>query len=812
METLLHELRVAARRLRRAPGFTVIVVLTLALGIGANTAIFSVVNSLLLKPLPYPEPARLATIEHHYPGLNDLHAPVSAAGFRKYRDDTRSFESVAVETGWGPALTGYGEPQRLRGARVSGLWFRTYGVAPALGRAITPADDEPGANQVVVLSDGLWRRVFGADGGIIGRKVLLNGTPYDVIGVMPRGFEDFYNRDVELFTPVALTPEQFAQGWGNEYLSLTARLKPGVTTQAAAVEMDRIAVQVRADPAAGRDGGWGLTVTSLDEKAKGKLRPVLLVLLGAVGFVLLIACANVANLLLVRATGRVKETAIRAAMGAERWQVVRGTLTESVLLAALGGGLGLLLAGWGVSLLPKLAPERMRALQDVGIDGVVLVFTLVVAVLTGLVFGLVPALQSARPDLQETLREGGRGGTADRSGLLVRRLLVVAEVALALTLLTGAGLLVRSFARLQGVDPGFDPKNVLTFQLALPSGRYPSDTAQIAFFDQVLERLATVPGVKAAGATSVLPFGGSWSTGSFAIENLQPKKGEPGPWGDIRVVSPDFLRTLRVPLLKGRTFTPQDRLGAPPVAVVDEELVRRYWPAQDPIGKRITFDDPTAAGDTAHWISVVGVVGHTKHEGLDADARVQLYLPYEQNGSSVMSVVLRTAGDPNRVVPLARAAVQAVDRDQPLARVRTLDSLVGDSLGERRLSMTLLAAFATVALLLAALGIYGIMAHLVTQRTRELGVRMALGAATGDVLGLVLRQGMGLAAAGIAFGLVGALSLTRLMTSQLYSVRATDPATFATVAVVLGAVALLATAVPALRAARVDPVEALRQE
>ncbi|MBX6365910.1 MAG: ABC transporter permease, partial [Gemmatimonadetes bacterium] len=422
MDTLLHELRVAVRRLRRTPGFTIVVVLTLALGIGANTAIFSVVNALLLKPLPYPDPGRLVTIEHHYPRLNDLHAPVSAAGFRKYRDDTRSFESVAVETGWGPALTGYGEPQRLRGARVSGLWFRTYGVSPAIGRAITPADDEPGSNHVVVLTDGLWRRVFGADPSIIGRKVLLDGEPYDVIGVMPRGFRDFYDREAELFAPVALTPEQYAQSWGREYLALTARLRKGVAVQAAAAEMDRIAAEVRAGPLAGVGAAWGLRVTTLDEKQKGTLRPILLVLLGAVGFVLLIACANVANLLLVRATARAKETAIRAAMGAERWQVVRGTLTESLLLAAVGGALGLLLAGWGVSVLPKLAPERLRILQDVGIDGVVLVFTLVVAVVTGLFFGLVPALSASRPDLQETLREGGRGGTADRTGLLVRRL------------------------------------------------------------------------------------------------------------------------------------------------------------------------------------------------------------------------------------------------------------------------------------------------------------------------------------------------------------------------------------------------------
>ena len=811
METILTDLRYSFRRLRNSPAFSAIVILTLALGIGANTAIFSVVNAVLLRPLPYREPERLVTIEHFYPSLNRLQAPVSIPGFGEYRDKTKSFESVAVQSGWAPNLTGQGDPERLQGQRVSGLWFRVLGVAPLHGRALLPEEAEPGKEKVVVLSYGLWQRLYGGETSAIGKTMQLNGEPYQIVGVMPEDFRAFFGRNSQLFAPLAFRPEQYSYASGNnEFLSLTARLKPGVTLAQAKAEMSNFAARLKREYVDSWPTDWTLTVTPLSEEATGDIRPALLVLLGAVGFVLLIACANVANLLLARGAARMKEVAIRTALGAKRAQLVRQLLTESVLLAFVGGALGLLLAYGGVRMLVKLNPTNLPRADEIGIDASVMAFTLFVSLLTGLVFGLAPALQTSKANLQETLKEGGRSASSDRGGHAVRRVLVVAEVALALTLLTGAGLLIRSFARLQGVTPGFDASNLLTFNLALPGSRYSSDTATIAFFDQTLPAVAAVPGVKAVGATSVLPFGGGWSTGSFRIEGVQTAADQQGPWGDIRVISPDFFKTLGVPLLKGRTFTAQDREGAPLVAVVDEELAQRYWKNVEPVGKRITFSGETDSVQT--WIEVVGVVGHTKHEGLDADARIQLYLPYPQAGTGFMSIAVRTAGDPLQVVNSVRAAVHSVDRDLPISNINTMDKLLEQSVGQRRLSMLLLMLFAAIALTLASIGIYGVMSYSVTQRSHELGVRMALGAARSNVLALVVRQGMTLALIGVGIGLLGAFALTRLIASQLYSIRPTDPLTFGIVALLLTGIALIATFVPALRATRVDPVVALRQE
>jgi putative ABC transport system permease protein len=540
------------------------------------------------------------------------------------------------------------------------------------------------------------------------------------------------------------------------------------------------------------------------------VRPAILALLGAVGFVLLIACANIANLLLARGAARAREVAVRSALGAGRHALVRQLLAESMLLAVAGGVLGLLLAWGAVRLLAAWNPANLEWTADLRLDVPVLLFTLGMTLLTGLIFGLVPALQTARPNLQETLKEGGRGTHAERGGQRLRRTLVVAELALALVLLAGAGLLLKSFARLQGVDPGFDPHRLLTFTLVLPQQKYPGDTAQIAFFDQALPRLAALPGVRSVGATSQLPFGGGWSTGSFTVEGFQPRENEPGPWGDIRIVSPTYLAALGAPLRRGRLFTDADGPGSARVAVVDEELARRYWPAQDPIGKRIRFGDESDS--SARWIEVVGVVGHTAHEGLAAERRVQVYLPYRQRGLSGMSIVMRTSGDPTQMVNSARLAVQAIDPDQPISRVRTMDELVSESIGARRFATVLLGAFAGIALLMAAMGIYGVMSYSVAQRTRELGVRMALGAARRDVLGLVLHQGMSLAVLGVALGVAGALALSRLIATQLYDVHPGDPATFLTVALLLAAIAFVAVLVPAVRATRLDPLVALREE
>ena len=813
MDTFRHDIRQSFRRLRKQPGFTAVVLITLALGIGANTAIFSVVNTVLLRPLPYKQPSELVTIQHHYPSLQ-LDAPVSAPGFKAYHDNTRIFDGVAVEASWSANLTGVGEPVRLRGGRVSGEYFRTMGVPAALGRALLPEEDMPGRNHEVVISDGLWKRLFGAERSTVGRTISLNGEGYTIVGVMPPSFRDFWSHDVEIWTPLALTPDNFvADNYTNEWLNLTARMKPGVTIDQATRDMHAFAEQLKRDNPGSFPDKWTLEVTSLDEIATGDIRPALLVLLGAVGFVLLIACANVANLLLARAAGRTKEVAIRSALGAERWDIIRQLLTESVVLSLIGGAIGLLIAYWSVRALVAVNPSNVPRIDELGLDGNVLLFTAIISLGTGLLFGMMPALQISRSDLQSTLREGGRGGGGERSGQRVRRVLVVAEVALALTLLVGAGLLVKSSARLSGVDPGFEPSDVLTFSLSLPAIEYPSDTAINAFYDAVLPAIERLPGVRAAGATSVMPFGGGWTTGSFNVEGYQPPPDANGPWGDIRIISPGFLETLKVPVLAGHIFTEQEARNPRPIAVVDEEFVRRFYKSPaDAIGKRIWRGSATP-NDSTRYVTIVGVVGHTKHEGLAAEARVQLYVPYEQfGGMSRMDIAVRTTGDPTRYANAIRGAVRSVDKDEPIANVRTLDDLVSSSMGQRRLSMTLLGVFAGIALLLAAVGIYGVMAYSVVQRTREMGLRMALGAKQSDVLALVLRQGMQLVLLGVVIGVLCALAITRVMASQLYSVRPTDPVTFISVALLLATIALVATLLPAWRATLVDPTVALREE
>jgi putative ABC transport system permease protein len=815
MDSLLQDIRYSLRRLAKSPAFTLVVVVTLALGIGANTAIFSAVNAVLLRPLAYADPERLVTIEHLYPSLGGMKAPVSVPGFHDYQARGRTFESMAVETGWAANLTGQGEPERLPAARVTGRFFGTLGVPALVGRGLLPGEDSAGREHVVVLSHGLWQRLFGGDPGVVGRSLALNGERYEVVGVMPPEFRDFFNRTVELWAPLVFEPAQFADGQRtHEFLNLTARVRPGVPLEQAAAETRSLAEQLKQQYPDAYPPDWSLVMTPLAQRAVGPVRPALLVLLGAVGFVLLIACANVANLLLARAAARSKEIAVRTALGASRDRLVRQLLTESLLLALAGGVLGLVLAYAGVRGVVALHPAQLPRADEIGIDAPVMGFTLVVSLVTGLLFGLAPAVHASATDLHGVLKEGGRGSAGDRGGQGLRRTLVVAEVALALTLLTGAGLLVRSFARLQGVDPGFAPDHLLTFNLSLPGARYPGDREQAAFFDQVLPAIAAVPGVRSAGATSVMPFGGSWATRSFDIEGYQPPPKQPGPWGDIRIVSPRFFETLHIPLRRGRLLTEDDRSGGRLVAVIDDEFVRRYWPGQDPIGKRLTFGPPAGAADTSarEWIEVVGVAGHTKHEGLDAEDRLQLYLPYRQRPLPFLTVAVRTAGEPGPYVNRMRSAVRSVDPDQPIAAVRTMDELIAQSVGQRRLSMLLLSVFSGIALVLASVGIYGLMSYSVAQRSRELGVRIALGAARADVLRLVLRQGMSLALTGIALGVGAAVALTRLIESQLYGVRATDPGTFAGVAGLLGVTALAANLVPALRATRVDPAVVLREE
>ena len=811
MDALLRDIGYSFRRLRKSPVFTAIVLVTLALGIGANTAIFSVVNTVLLRALPYRDPGALVSIEHFYPSLNNMEAPVSAAGFRDYRDKTSSFESVAVEANFGANLTGAGgDAERVPGERVSGDWFHVLGVSPQTGRAIQRDDDQPGHEHVVVISDGLWTRLFGRKLSAVGSTIELNGESYQIIGVMPGGFHGFFSRTADLYVPLALPPTAFTAGYTNEYLSSVARLKNGVTLDRAQAEMKLFAENLKRANPNNFSPTWTLKVRSLDDLSSGRIRPALLVLLGAVGFVLLIACANVANLLLARAAIRIKEIAIRAALGADRASLVRQLLVESVMLSLGGGVLGLGLARWSVASLVALNPNLPRA-NEVGVDWHVMVFTLGLSIATGLLFGLAPALQTSRANLHETLKDGSRSGAADFAGRNVRRALVVAEVGLSLTLLAGAGLLIKSVGRLENVDPGFDPHNLLVFNLNLPRVKYASDTSQILFLQQALPRLNAIPGAKSAGVTSVLPFSGGWSTASFSIEGLIVPPGQNGPWGDERVVSPRFFETMRIPLKKGRYFDDSDRQGAPQVAIIDEQFVKKYFPHVDPIGKRITFGARRGSSDST-WITIVGVVGHAAHEGLDAEPRIQYYFPSSQVGLGGMTVAIRSTGNASALLPAAREAIHSVDSNLPLSAINTMDKLVESSVGQRKLSMMLLGLFSAIAVMLASIGIYGVMSYSVTQRSRELGIRMALGAARPQVLALVVSQGMALAGVGIAIGLAAAFALTRFLSNQLFSVGATDPATFTLVSVTLAAVAFLATLVPAMRATRVDPVVALRDE
>lgn len=809
MATFLQDLRYATRQLSRNPGFTLIAVLTLALGIGANTAIFSVVNAVLLRPLPYADPDRLLTVFHFYPSLDDLEAGAAAPSYVDLRDRSSIFESVAVQSGWQPNLTGTGEPERLSGSLVSGEFFSALGVPAVLGRTILPEEAQEGNNGVVVLSHRVWQRRFGADPGVVGRTIQLSGRSRTVIGVMPPGFRDFFNKDAELWAPLVLAPGQL-QARTSEFLSLTARLKPGITPERAGREMAAFAEQLKTDNPGDYPPDWTLRTRSLAEQETGNIRPALLVLLGAVGLVLLIACANIANLLLARAAARNKEVAIRSALGATRADLVRQLLTESLLLALVGGALGLLLAWVGVGTLAALNPTNLPQVDDLGIDGTVLLFTLGIALTTGIIFGLVPALQTSRSNLQGALREGGRSAVSDVSGQRVRRGLVVAEVALALMLLVGAGLLIRSFARLQRVDPGFNAENVLTLGVSLPSAKYASDAARIAFFNELLPRIVVTPGVRSVGATSAIPFGNGGGTRSFTVEGIEQGENEPDPWGDFRIVSAGFHRTLAIPLVAGRLFNESDRMGSRPVAIVDQQMVERYWPNEDPIGKRVAFS--TGPNGEPEWIEVVGVVGHAAHEGLAADPRVQLYVPYTQVGTGSLTLAVRTTGDPTRLVGPIRAAVRSLDPDQPIAQIATLEQLMEDAVGQRRFSTVLLGLFAGIALLLASIGIYGVVSFDVAQRSQEMGVRMALGAERGTVLLLVMGRGMRLVLIGVGIGVLGALSLSRVIASQLYGIQSTDPVTFLAVAALLTGVAVVATLLPALRATRVDPTIALRAE
>jgi putative ABC transport system permease protein len=816
MGTLAQDLRYGLRMLARSPGLTVTAALALALGIGANTAIFSVVDAVLLRPLPYDDPDRLVMVWNRYPKMNLQRAAVSGPDFVERRDENHVFEQVAAFIDGNLNLTSAGEPERLRAVRASASLFPLLGVRPALGRTFLTEEDRPGSSQVAVVSHGLWTRRFGSDPRLVGRPLTLNGTPHTVVGILSAG-DSFPDPSVDVWVPIALTAEQVDPSRrGNEYIGMIARLKSGVTLEQAQADMDLITRRALSQaPQVAKDffesNGWGAFLSPLREEVVGGARPALLALLGAVGCVLLIACANVSNLLLARATSRKREIAIRTALGAGRTRLVRQLLTESLLLAVLGGGLGLLLAVWGVDLLAALRPENLPRVEEIGLDLRVLTFTGLLSLAAGIVFGLAPALHASRPDLNESLKEGGRASSAGPGHSRLRGLLVVSQIALALVLLVGAGLMIRSFWLLQRVDPGFRPEGLLTMNISLSTSKYPKPEQRVAFFQQLRQRLAALPGVEAVAATSLLPLAGGTSTASFFAEGQRPGPGESSPLANVRLATPDYFRTMGIPLKRGREFTDQDT-RAPNVVVVDEGMVRRFWRGQDPIGRRLTFTETPTEAD---WMTVVGIAGEVKHSGLDGHDYAHIYGPHALTAFLVpegMFVVVRTRSDPDGQVAAVRRAVAAMDPEQPIFAVRTMRAYVEDAVAQPRFRTALLALFAAVALVLAAVGIYGVMAYAVTQRTHEIGIRMALGAMQRDVLRMVVGQGLRLALGGVAVGVAGALALTRILSSLLFGVTATDPLTFLTVPLVLLAVSALACYLPARRATRVDPIVALRYE
>ena len=805
MDHLRQDIHYALRRLVKAPAFTIVAVATLALGVGANSAIFSVVDGVLLKPLPYPEPQRLVGVYQ----ISEGHRVVmSGPNFTDIARSATTLESVAAVSTGRAILTGQGEPTRLPIAEVSASLFDVLRVRPQIGRAFTATENIPGSTHVVILSHALWHERFGSDAGVVGKRILLDGVPKEVVGVMPAGFSYPAGRDA--WMPLEYDANFLTKERSNWSLDVIARLKPNVTAQQSAAEVETLGRQL-ARQYPDDNSEIGMSTYPLLESMVGDVRRAVLVLLGAVGFVLLIACTNVANLLLARAAARGSEMAVRTALGANRPRLVRQLLTESVILSLIGAGVGLLLAVWGVDLLVQLKPAGIPRLDNVRVDGTVIVFTLVTAIVTGLLFGLVPAYSATR-GLSETLKESGRGAVSGRGGQRLRGVLVVAELALAVMLLAGAGLLLRSFIKLEAVDPGFKIDRALTFDLSLPETRYKDDAQLLAFFDQLLPRLRALPGARHASAVLGLPLSGLDLIISFQVKGRPPLPMSQQPAMQVRVATPDYFSAIGIPLKRGRLFTDNDTLRTPQVVLITESAARQFFPNEDPIGKTITLGWGHGPGTARAGGQVVGIIGDIKDAGLDEPNPPQLYLPLRQWPVHSMSVVVNSSVPPLSLADAARAAVYAVDGNLPVSNVRALDAVVARSISQQRFYMLLLTIFAAIALVLAGVGIFGVLSYAVSQRTREIGIRMALGAPGRSVIHLVVRQAMVLVACGVGAGLLLGLLLSQTMTRMLFDVAPTDPATFTTVAAVLAAVALLASYLPARRATRVDPIVALRAE
>jgi putative ABC transport system permease protein len=820
MRTLLNDIRFGLRTLLKSPGFTLVAVVALALGVGANTAIFSAVNTVLLRALPYENSERLVALyATSDPASPEPHGPLSYPDLLDYREQAKSLEYVAAYQGVGTVMsTGPGdEPERVRGQEVMADLFPALGVQAAQGRVFTREEDVEGGPRVIVISDGMWRRRFGAMPDAIGREVRMGlaGRTATVIGVMPPGFKfpPGASEPVDYYVP--FVTENLRRGdaginnRGSVSLDVMAKLREGVGVGQASAEVVTIASRLAAqypDTNTGRRA----RVVSLHEDLVGSVRPALLILLGAVGLVLLIACANVANLMLARAASRSREIAVRTALGASRWRVVRQLLTESMLLSLAGGGAGLLLAVWGVEAIVKLSPATLPRLAETSIDTRVFLFALGISALTGVIFGLVPALQASKADLASSLKEGGRSGMTGKGSTELRAALVVSEVALSLVLLVGAGLLVKSFRQLLTTDPGYSPERVLAVTVALNTQRFADDEGRAGYFREATARISQLPGVEAAGLTRLLPLGRSDIWNDFEIAGRPPFA--PGASHSARnyTASPGYFRVLGIPVRSGRAFRESDAKNSPPVILVNEALARQYFPGQEPLGQHLVFNFPDGKSVQRE---IVGVVGNVRFEAFNADEVPEFYIPFEQSPSAVSEVVVRAKGeDAAALTASVRGALKGVDPNLLIWETRTMDELVGRWTAPQRFNVALLGLFAALAMLLAAVGIYGLMSYTVTQRTHEIGIRMALGAQARDVLRMVVRQGMLLTLAGLGLGLAGAFALTRLMRGLLYGVSPTDPLVFAAVSLLLAAVALVACLVPARRATKVDPMVALRYE
>jgi putative ABC transport system permease protein len=810
MDTLVQDLRYAVRTLLSKPLFTVAAVISISLGIGANTAIFSVVNSLLLKSLPYPDPDRLVLVWGvETDTRTNNRSQVSATDVADYRAQCTAFEEIATYGNWSASFTGQGEPERINGMQVGDGYFEIMRGVPLLGRAFSPEDQVEGKDSVIVLGYGLWQRRFGGDPSVVGRQISLSGRPYTVVGVMPKSFAplpaSLVDYRAEFYRPVAEKYDDEERS--SRHLRAIGRLRPQISFEQAQQEITAIAARIAQQHPA-TDSNYDIRLVTIGEDTVGGLRPSLLLLFGAVGFVLLIACANVANMLLARATGRRREIAVRSALGAARPRLMRQFLTESMVLATAGGAGGLGLAWAGTRMIEALGSRVFPQLGAINLDGRVAGFTLALSLLTGIAFGLGPALSASRFDVNTALKEGGRtGGGLGRNSL--RSTLVVSEVAMSVVLLVGAGLLIKSVARLRDVDPGFKSAGVLTMDLSLPSIRYSEASAQAGFYKKLDEAIGALPGVESAGFVSILPLGKNFDGRALAVEDHPRPRGQEIS-ADMYVVTPGYLRAMQIGLLKGRMLSEQDNAVAPPAALIDERMARELWPDQDPLGKRIRF--PGLTGQAPVWRSIVGVVGSVKQYGLDTEGHMQFYVPEDQFPFQSGSLALRCHTNPASVAGAVRNAIRALDPELPVYNVATMDDLLSDSIALRRLSMTLLSLFAIVALTLAATGIYSVISYSVSQRTQEIGVRMALGASRLDVVRLVLAAGMAPATVGCVAGLAAAILLTRFMTALLFQVSPDDPATFGAIIAVLAVVALTACYVPARRAIRTDPMIALRYE